>query len=501
MKKQLILVALLTTVCSVANAQFWKYSDPAKLGGSVNTPAEESIPVFSRDSSLLYFVRTFDASNTGGETDQDIWYSERGETGAYGECARLKSLDNKFNNAVVGLGDNGSTMYLLNSYDGKKDQAKGIAVSYGDGTKWSKPEKLDIPGLDIEGDFYGFHVVEGGDVIIISYNGTGSMGEEDLYVTTKTGGSWSAPMHMGSSINSTGFEISPFLSRTGDTLFFSSNGFGGEGDADIFYSVKQGSWTSWSAPVNLGNKINSPKFDAYFVYAEDQAYWSSNREDERSDIYMIDILTPPPLVIACTSTDATIYKGADGSIDLTVESGADGYSYDWSNGQTAEDAMGLVKGEYTVTVTDGVGQVATATCSVDEPAMPIDAVDVVDYANLDFKHNFGYNKNKISVKKGPLKKFIKEIEEQLKDGRENITIQIVSSASQVPTKTFGTNESLAEVRAENMKYDLVAYFENKYAGRVTVVIVETKVDGPAYEDDSSARDKYEPYQFVSLKTE
>ena len=503
MSGKLLLATLFTGIYSFTFGQFWDYSDPVRLGGTVNTEeAEESIPVFSKDSSMLYFVRTFDPENKGGESDQDIWYSQKDETGAYTDCARLKGLNNKFNNAVVGLNSDGTTMYLLNSYDGKKDLEKGIAVSEGSGTGWSSPVKIEIPDLNIEGNFFGFHVNEKEDVIIISYKESGGLGEEDLYVSTKTGNSWSAPQHMGSTINSAGFEISPFLSKTQDTLFFSSNGFGGEGDADIFYSVKQGNWTSWSKPINLGSRINSPKFDAYFTHSGDQAYWSSNRGDIlRSDIYMINIFTPPPISASCSATNATTYKGADGSIDLTLSGGAPPFTFAWSDGSTAEDAMGLEKGEYTVTITDMVGQTATSTCFVDEPPMPIDPVIASDYENFDFKHTFGYNKNKLSVKRGQLKKFIKKIEKQLKDGRESVTIKVVSSASQVPTKTFGTNEKLAQVRAENMKYDIVEHFEKKYAGKVNVVIVSAVVDGPAYEDDSANRDKYAPYQFVSLKTE
>jgi hypothetical protein len=73
----------------------------------------------------------------------------------------------------------------------------------------------------------------------------------------------------------------------------------------------------------------------------------------------------------------------------------------------------------------------------------------------------------------------------------------------VPTKTYGTNEKLAQIRAENMKYDLVSYFEKKgdYKGKVNVVVVTSKVDGPAYEDDSANKEKYFPYQFVKLNTE
>ena len=491
-----IVATVFVGLAGMSEAQMWRFSEPVKLGGSVNTAAEESIPVFSKDRSMLYFVRTMDPQNKGGEMDQDIWYSEKNESGGYGDCARLKDLNNKFNNAVVSLGKSGSKMYVLNAYEGKKDMEKGLAVSEGNGTDWSKPEKIEIPGLDIEGDYYGFHVNDAENVIIVSYAGPGTLGQEDLYVSTKTGSGWSSLKHMGSAINSAGFEISPFLSESQDTLFFSSDGFGGEGGADIFYAVKQGDWTSWSAPQNLGSKINSSKFDAFFSHTGDQAYWSSNRDGERSDIYMVEIETPPPppaLSSNCVAKNATSPKGADGSIDLTLSGGVAPYTYAWSNGSTEEDLAGLSKGDYSVTVTDAAGQTATSSCSVDAPGEV-----VLAYANFEMMHNFGYNKNKLNASHKDLKEFLSGIDKQLDEGRKSIKIHIVSSASQVPTKTFGTNEKLAQTRADNIKALLEKHFKGN--DKVDVVISEVKVQGPAYEEDSANRDRYKPFQFIQLQT-
>lgn len=495
------LLALSAIVPSLAYCQFWDHSEPVQLGGTVNTGAEESIPLFSKDSSILYFVRTMDPTNQGGEADQDIWYSVKDSTGAYTDCQRLKSLNNKFNNAVAGIAKDGTSLYLLNAYDGKKDLQKGLAIAKGSATTWAAPEKIEIPGLDIEGDFYGFHVNGREDVIILSYNGPSSEGEEDLYVITKTDGQWSTPQHMGGAINSSGFEIGPFLTMGQDTLFFSSNGLGGEGDADIFYSVKQGSWTNWSTPKNLGSRINSPKFDAFFTHANGQAFWSSNRDGELSDIYTIDIYTPPPIDASCTAKDLTRYGAKDGWIDLSVSGGAPPFRFEWSNNSTDEDPSGLEKGDYTVVITDVVGQTFTVSCYVDEPPIDLPPVLVSDYQNLEFKHTFAYNKNKVGVDKGDLRRFMKDLEKQLDEGRQNVTIKIVSSASNVPTKTYGTNQKLAEVRAENIKYDLANQFNKKYKGRVNVIIEKTIVDGPAYEEDADNKNKYEPFQFVSLRTE
>ncbi len=291
MKRPIIFYAFLGTLLLVCSshlqAQLWKITEVEMMGTGVNTEAEESTPFFSNDGMILYFTRTFDPNNVGGEWDQDIWFSIRGQENEYKIAENLKKLNNKFNNAVVGLSTDGNRIYLLDAYGGKKDQVKGLAVSEKDNKgNWQQPKRVEIPELQIEGDFFGFYVAPEEDVIIISYNGPESIGDEDLYVTEYQNGTWTSPMHLGNSINSSGYEIAPFLNKTKDTLYFSSNGFEGFGEADIFYSVREGNdWKSWSAPVNMGEPINSDKFDAYINISNNIIYWSSNRNAKRSNIY------------------------------------------------------------------------------------------------------------------------------------------------------------------------------------------------------------------------
>jgi peptidoglycan-associated lipoprotein len=371
MKKGILLSAVLFGASLNAFAQFWDYTNPEKLMGNVNGEiSEEGIPILTKDYSTLFFVRTFEESNTGSEFDQDIWMSTKESDGSYSKSNRLDALNNKFNNAVVGISSDGNALYLLNAYAGKKDQFKGISRTTKKGAGWSIPTPIVIPGLDVNGEFYQFHVSEKEDVILISYAGDQSLGQEDLYVSIKTGNEWSALKHMGSTINSTGFEISPFLCATQDTLFFSSNGFGGEGDADIFYSVKQGSWTNWSKPVNLGNRINSPKFDGHFAYHGQFAYWASNRGNDKSDIYTIEILIPPSLSASCLATNVTEFDAKNGKIDVVLEGGVPPFMYSWSNGKKTEDLTGLGNGDFSVTVTDAIGQIAMTSCMITEPAPP-----------------------------------------------------------------------------------------------------------------------------------
>lgn len=408
--KKLILLSALSILGANVQAQFSPYSDPVKLGGTVNTEAEESMPLFSKDSSILYFSRTYDPTNTGGPSDLDIWSSKRLNSGEYGECELVKNLNNKMNNSVFGLSKDGNTIYLLDSYEGKKDLIKGCAVSIQNANGWGTPEHVNIPTLDIEGDFYGFHVSEDETVILISYKGPGTIGEEDLYVSLKNDNNWSIPLHLGNVVNTSGFEITPFLSTGHDTLYFSSNGHGGLGDGDIFYSIRQGSsWTDWSTPTNLGDKINSPKFDAYFTRSTKQVFWSSNRESEKSDIYYANIITPPALTCDLSKSDVTVNKGTDGKVDLIITGGVGPFSYLWSNGSTEEDIAGLSKGNYAVIVTDILGQSCEVRVDITEPEPPLIAAVVESQKNVEnaviyFDLNSSYL-NKENIKS--LKEFAK----------------------------------------------------------------------------------------------
>ncbi|MFN5415504.1 MAG: OmpA family protein [Flavobacteriia bacterium] len=366
-------------------SQIWDFTEPVKISTNVNSNAEESMPVFAKDSMILYFVRTYENQNLAGENDQDIWFSKRDKSGNYSKAEKMDDLNNKNHNAVFGANKSGNILYLLSSYDGKKDYVKGCAVSNFSNGKWSKPERIQIPGLDIEGNFYSFNMNQKEDVLIISYIGVNSAGEEDLYFSMKNKeGKWSEPKSLGSNINTKGFEISPFLSTTGDTLFFSSNGHGGLGDADIFYAVKKGNaWDSWSKPINLGSKINSPKFDAYLSYSERQVFWSSNRDDKYSDIYTSLPFVKTPLLADASGKDVTIHKGSDGKIDLNVSGGKGPYTYLWSNGAIVEDPTNLVKGDYTVKVTDQWNQVAEVKVHIDEPLPIKENLEEIIYFDLD----------------------------------------------------------------------------------------------------------------------
>lgn len=294
--KKSILIGATFVFCAYTHAQETTitFRDIVKLSDNINSEAEEIMPLVSNDGKEMYFVRANHKSNVGGEkTGHDIWVSERKDPQTFASVSnKFKGdLNNIGNNAVVGISKNNDKLFVLNAYKTAPDQHHGIARSMKDGSKWSDPEFIAIPGMNHKSDFFGYYVNPEETVMFISMNSSDAIGKEDIYISTKTGNTWSTPKNLGKNVNSAGFEISPYLSNDGKRLYFSSDGRNGQGSADIYYCERTGDdWMSWSDPVNLGPEVNSGAFDAYFVEGPDgTGYFASNRDALHSDIYAITV--------------------------------------------------------------------------------------------------------------------------------------------------------------------------------------------------------------------
>lgn len=271
------------------------YDAPKRLEEPLNSEAEESMPVLSADGKTLYFVRMLHPDNLGGKfSGHDIWYSRLQADSSWSEPKNnLYNLNNKGNNAILGFSDGDQTAYLLNHYGTKDSRKPGISVSTQEKVSWwSLPEVIDIPKLKNDGFFYNGYVNKTGDVAIVSMKTPKMEGDEDLFVSLKDEhGRWGELINLGPEINTMGFEITPFLGNDGKTLYFSSNGHKGFGDADIYRADRQDdSWTNWSEPENLGRPVNSKGFDAaYSEYDNGTVLFISNRDGYLADIYSTKI--------------------------------------------------------------------------------------------------------------------------------------------------------------------------------------------------------------------
>jgi outer membrane protein OmpA-like peptidoglycan-associated protein/Tol biopolymer transport system component len=142
---------------------------------------------------------------------------------------------------------------------------------------WSAAKPL--PGDINTGNNEGAQTIsqDGQWLIFTGCNFREGMGSCDLYISYLTPEGWSAPENLGRRINTEAWESTPSLSPDKRDLYFSSSRPGGYGKSDIYVSHLQ-SDGRWGEPVNLGPQINTGGDESSpFIHADNQTlYFTSN---------------------------------------------------------------------------------------------------------------------------------------------------------------------------------------------------------------------------------
>lgn len=135
----------------------------------------------------------------------------------------------------------------------------------------SNEYSIGHPSIDMEGK-----------ILYFASDMPGGYGKSDIYFSVFSNGQWSKPINLGPKINTEGNEFFPFISNDG-VLYFASDGHGGLGGLDIFFSVPERG--IFNSIENMGYAVNSPKDD--FGLALDstgiKGYFTTNRPGGRGD--------------------------------------------------------------------------------------------------------------------------------------------------------------------------------------------------------------------------
>lgn len=281
-------------------------SQPENLGQAINTEYDEIMPIISPDGKSLYFDRKDHPENTSGIVNDDIWFSVLGSTGKWTRAENMgPPLNNKGHNFLTAISPDGNTVLLGNVYEADGNMTSGLSMSQLAKEGWEFPHKLVIKDYYNNNKFSEFHLGADGKTIVMTVQRLDSYGAKDLYVSfLQPDGSWSEPKSLGPTVNSAATEMSPFLAADGKTLYFSSDGFSGYGNKDMYMSRRlDATWTKWSQPQNLGPMINSANWDAYYSVpaSGEYAYFSSeNNSMGKTDIFRIKLpaaMRPEPVVL------------------------------------------------------------------------------------------------------------------------------------------------------------------------------------------------------------
>ena len=302
------------------------------LGARVNTAGDEFAPLPSLNHpGRIYFSAARENCTGGMRNDQgyedpeaghwcsDMFFTDQTNSG-WNYASLLGDLQNtpRFE-VALDFNSEGQILYFFRGFTlysgqifadtaGRKDE---YAVT---------PPAFASPMEPEDGDTAPF--LANDTLLLFASRREGGHGGLDLYFATRGDSAWSTPQNLGSAVNSPYDETTPFLARDGRTLYFSSNNPGSMGGFDVFRTVFDDATRNWSAPVNVGNPINSPGDDAFFRMSVDglTAFFSSDRFDSHGerDLYVAYFKQEQPEQLAERTlfTDAAIRtKAAAGTSD------------------------------------------------------------------------------------------------------------------------------------------------------------------------------------------
>jgi peptidoglycan-associated lipoprotein len=213
--------------------------------------------------------------------------------------------------------------------DKKKMLGCKIMRAKRDNDEWQNPEALTIA----KDSFVVAHpsISKDGSTLYFVANIPGGYGQMDIWKVNKEGEGWSEPINLGSSINTPGNEVFPFIHPDG-SIYFSSDYHLGMGGLDIFKATPQ---SNGSYKIeNMRYPINSTYDDFGIVFQDEKekGFFTTSRKRGDDKIYSFVL---PPLkfsvegVVKNKKTEEPIQNasvklvGSDG-MTMSSKSGEDG---------------------------------------------------------------------------------------------------------------------------------------------------------------------------------
>jgi tetratricopeptide (TPR) repeat protein len=274
----------------------------SNLGVLINSRYEEYTPSITADGKRLVFTARRNDTK-GGRIDEagdykyfeDIYVSEWDEeAGEWGQAyAAAGELNTETYDAVLSIFPSGSGMYVYKNTVNTTGDIYYSEYRPGSG-EWSMAQKMPRP---INTSYFEGSVSQTGDgsmLYFVSERPEGN-GQGDIYVSMKKGDGWSSPKNLGSVINTELDEKFVFIHPNGKTIYFASDGHQTMGSYDIFKSELVNG--EWSVPVNLGYPINTVNEESTFTLTSDNKtmYIAAEYDDSfgERDIYKIDVSNYP----------------------------------------------------------------------------------------------------------------------------------------------------------------------------------------------------------------
>lgn len=267
------------------------------VGKTLNSSYADFGPVLTFDESSIFFTsRRLRPDSTNAnirdlETDKyrdDIYVSFKGREGQWTQ-PELLNLNSDDHDATISVSPDGNTLFIYQDSLGDGQVKYSTLI----GETWSAPVKL---GSDINTKYWETHCTissNGNELYFVSDRPNG-LGKRDIYRCYKNSdGTWGKSENLGAIINTPYDEDAPFLSPDGKFLYFASKGHATMGGFDLFVSKKDKDG-NWGAPENMGYPLNTVDDDVFFQPMADgkRAYYSSRRDGGSGDLDIYEVEMP-----------------------------------------------------------------------------------------------------------------------------------------------------------------------------------------------------------------
>ena len=230
-----------------------------------NTAFLDGCPAQSRDGKTFFM-----ASNRPGSRGIDIWVSRRESTDdPWGEPVNVGEPINSASNDFCPMpARDGHEFFFVSNRPGGCGGDDIYVTRFRDDGTIEEPENLGCEVNSAGNEAGPVPTTEPGRGPVLYFSSTRAggfsaelpgaiTGDADVYSSEWKGGRSQAPV-LVPGVNSAQEDMQPYIERDALELYFASTRPGGKGGPDIWMASRASAHDAWSAPVNLGDNVNSP---------------------------------------------------------------------------------------------------------------------------------------------------------------------------------------------------------------------------------------------------
>ncbi|HLF76619.1 MAG TPA: hypothetical protein VJB57_03940 [Dehalococcoidia bacterium] len=272
------LIASLAALTSAATFSAWEPAKNAEsvpgTSSVLNTVDLEGCPGISRDDLSLYFA----SSRPGGLGGTDIWVSQRAKpSDAWGAPVNVRPLNSSANDLCPTPLNGGWFLFVSARAGGCGGDDMYVTYNHPQ-KGWLEPQNLGCQVNSAGNEASPSLVEQGWETVLyfsstrpggFAPEAGGATADMDIYSSRRLADGSFGAATLVPGMNTAADDSRPNVRKDGLEMVFDSTRPGGLGGPDIWSTRRTSLQDAWSAPVNLGSAVNSPDVDVRAVLSAD----------------------------------------------------------------------------------------------------------------------------------------------------------------------------------------------------------------------------------------